>query len=559
VNVWPDNPIGYGAEGMKYRFQWNFPIFFSPHDTNKIYACSQYLHVSYNGGEKWEIISPDLSRNDSAKLVSSGGPITKDNTGVEYYSTIFAAAESPLEKGLLWCGSDDGLLHVSKDGGKNWKNVTPKKLPEWSQINSIEVDPFQKGGLYMAVTRYKHGDYKPYLYYTKNYGETWELIINGIPEEHFTRVIRADRTVKGLLYCGTEYGIYISSDNGQHWQPFQLNLPTVPITDLALKDNDLIIATQGRSFWILDDLNVIWDELSNPTKETELRLFKVSPTVVFGGGNGSKSVIAGTNHPAGVRFFFNIPNIKNSVLLRFIDSNGKIIRTFDSKAPETVNQLTIEKGLNIFNWNGRYEKADAFEGLLMWWGTLDGPVAPPGQYKARLICENDSVEINFEILMDPRTEGTLEDIQAQFEFLLDIRNKVDETHDAIRHMRAVKNQIAALNMRLDSVQHAIVIAEGKRLDSLMTEIESVLYQTKLKSNQDMLNYPIKLNNKLAHIASLASMGSYRPTHQMIAVKDNITQQINQELQKWQAIQNRDLPAYNALIREEKVNVIGVKE
>lgn len=559
VNVWPDNPIGEGAEGMKYRFQWNFPIFFSPHDPNKLYACSQYLHVSYNGGEKWEIISPDLSRNDSVKLISSGGPITKDNTGVEYYATIFAAVESPYEENVLWCGSDDGLVHISKDGGKNWKNVTPKKLPEWSLINSIEVDPFQKGGLYIAVTRYKHGDYTPYLYYTSNYGESWELITNGIPEEHFTRVIRADKNVKNLLYCGTEFGMYISTDKGKNWKPFQLNLPKVPITDLALKDNDLIVATQGRSFWILDDLNILWDELARPTKVDELRLYSVTPTVGYGGGSGNTSVSAGTNHPAGVRLFFNVPDTKQPVQLRFIDDSGKMIRTFNSKASEESNKLTFEKGMNIFNWNSRYEKADKFDGLLMWWGTLEGPTAPPGNYTARLIVGEDSVETNFEILLDPRSEGTAEDRQAQFDFLLEIRNKLDETHDAIRHMREVKSQIAALNGRLDQKQYAVVIAEGKRLDSLMTEIESVLYQTKLQSNQDMLNYPIRLNNKLAHVASLASMGIYRPTEQMIGVKNDITAQINLELKKWQGIQNNDLPAYNELIRNEKVNVIGINE
>ena len=262
INVWPDNPIGYGAEGMRYRFQWNFPLFFSPHDKNKLYTCSQFLHVSYNGGESWEIISPDLSRNDSTKLVSSGGPITKDNTGVEYYATIFAAIESPYEKDLIWCGSDDGLIHVTRDGGKNWENVTPKKLPEWTMINSIEADPNNKGGLYVAATGYKMGDYTPYLYHTTDYGETWKLITNGIPEGYFTRVIRADQNVPGLLYCGTEFGLFISTNEGQNWESFQLNLPLVPITDLALKDNDLIVATQGRSFWVFDDLNVIWEEAS---------------------------------------------------------------------------------------------------------------------------------------------------------------------------------------------------------------------------------------------------------------------------------------------------------
>ncbi len=557
INVWPDNPIGYGAEGMRYRFQWNFPLFFSPHDDNKLYTCSQFLHVSTNGGQNWEIISPDLSRNDSTKLVSSGGPITKDNTGVEYYATIFAALESPYEKDLLWCGSDDGLIHVSQDGGKNWNNVTPKKLPEWAQINSIEADPFNKGGLYIAATMYRMGDYTPYLYHTKDYGKTWTLITNGIPSEHFTRVIRADQHVEGLLYCGTEFGMYISSDNGTNWKPFQLNLPPVPITDLALKDNDLIVATQGRSFWIFDDLNVIWDEIKSPTKEDELRLFSTHPTVGYGGSSRT-SLRAGTNHPEGVRFYFNVPDGEEKLTLKFLDSEGYLIRVFTTNAGDKDNQFDAETGMNTFDWDTRYEKADKFEGMLLWWGTLQGPKAPPGNYTARLISESDSVDVSFQILLDPRTEGTAEDRQAQFAFLLQIRNKLDETHDAIRAMRDLKAQISALKSRIDNDQFEAVIEEGKRLDSLMTDIEKVLYQTKLKSNQDMLNFPIMLNNKLAHVASLASMGIYRPTEQMIGVAKDITEKIDAELAKWYSIQQNDIPKYNELIRTEKVDVIGVK-
>ncbi len=556
INVWPDNPIGYGAEGMRYRFQWNFPLFFSPHDKNKLYTGSQFLHVSYNGGQNWEIISPDLSRNDSTKLVASGGPITKDNTGVEYYATIFAAIESPFEKDLLWCGSDDGLLHVSKDAGKNWSNVTPKKLPEWAQINSIEADPFNKGGLYVAATMYRMGDYTPYLYHTKDYGKTWKLITNGIPEEHFTRVIRADQNVEGLLYCGTEFGMYISSDNGANWQPFQLNLPPVPITDLAIKDNDLIVATQGRSFWIFDDLNVIWDEIKSPTKENDLRLFSVHPTVGYGGSDRT-SLQAGTNHPSGVRFYFNVPDEEEKLTLKFMDSSGELIRSFSTKASDKANKFEVESGLNTFDWNTRYPKADKFDGMLMWWGTLQGPKAPPGTYTARLISETDSSEVSFEILLDPRTEGSAEDRQAQFAFLLEIRNKLDETHDAITAMRSLKGQISGLKSRIDNEKYATVIEEGKRLDSIMTSIEKVLYQTKLKSNQDMLNYPIMLNNKLAHVASLASMGIYRPTEQMIGVAKDITAKIDVELKKWYDIQKNDIPKYNELIRTEKVDVIGV--
>ncbi|MEM6724390.1 MAG: glycosyl hydrolase, partial [Bacteroidota bacterium] len=257
VNVWPDNPMGHGVVGMRYRFQWNFPIFFSPHDPDLLYTTSNHVHRSTDGGGSWEIISPDLTRNDTTKMGSSGGPITQDNTSVEYYCTIFAAAESPREKGVIWTGSDDGLVHISRDAGKNWTNITPPQLPEWSMINSLDIDPHQDGGCYLAVTRYKLGDYQPMLYKTKDYGKTWTAINKGIDPGHFTRVVRADPKRRGLLYAGTETGMYISFDDGANWQAFQLNLPIVPITDLAIKDENLIVATQGRSLWMIDDLGPI--------------------------------------------------------------------------------------------------------------------------------------------------------------------------------------------------------------------------------------------------------------------------------------------------------------
>lgn len=562
INVWPDNPIGYGAEGMKYRFQWNFPLFFSPHNPEKLYTASQHLHVSMDGGGSWKIISPDLSRNDSSKLVPSGGPITKDNTGVEYYATIFSAIESPYEKDLLWCGSDDGLMHVSKDGGENWENVTPKNLPEWAMINSIEADPFHKGGLYIAATKYKAGDYQPYLYHTLNYGKSWTRITNGIPSDHFTRVIRADRKVEGLLYCGTESGLYVSIDDGKNWKPFQLNLPIVPITDMALKENNLIIATQGRSFWILDDLDLLWQEMERPNalKITPKKSAIYSPSATTGVGGGSRtSQTAGTNHSGGVRIFYKIdPELaEKNVSLKILDKNNEVIRSFNNNASDRQNKFDVKGGTNLFTWNMRYPKADKFDGMLMWWGTLEGPEAAPGTYTARLITEADSVETTFDIILDPRSEGTVEDRQAQFDFLLEIRNTLDETHDAIRHMRELKEQIRSLSARLSETTHQELIDEAERLEGMMDEIEGQLYQTKLKSNQDMLNYPIQLNNKLAHVASLASMSPNRPTQQMIDVKNFLTEKIEVLLEDWNRILEKDVPTYNKMIRDKGVDFIGV--
>ena len=551
INVWPDNPMGSGAEGMRYRFQWNFPVFFSPHNSEHLYTCSQFVHRSANGGASWDIISPDLTRGETEKLVSSGGPITKDNTGVEYYATVFAAAESPREPGLIWAGSDDGLIHVTRDAGATWQNVTPKGMPADALVNSIEVDPHRDGGLYVAATRYKSGDYAPYLYHTDDYGVTWRTLTKGIDRGHFTRVIRADLNTPGLLYAGTEFGLYVSTDDGANWRSFQLNLPEVPITDLALKDNDLIVATQGRSFWLLDDLDVLWQGLEG-FDAAQPHLFQPHPTVGYGGGNGSESATAGTNHPAGVRVNFHVPE-GGGATLTFRDSEGAEIQSYAG------SDLDIAAGLNHFDWNMRYEKADDFDGLLMWWGTLSGPVAPPGDYTVELAVEGDTLVSSFEVLMDPRAECSREDRIAQFEFLKSIRDKVDETHDAIRHMRSVKSQSSALLGRLDENEYPDIFEEAHALDSLMTAVEEVLYQTKLKSNQDMLNFPIKLNNKLAHVGSLASMGVYAPTEQMVGVRDEVTALIDAELAKWHALRDERLPAFNVLIRESAIDLIGVPE
>ncbi|MFM7488369.1 MAG: WD40/YVTN/BNR-like repeat-containing protein, partial [Cytophagales bacterium] len=306
INAWPDNPMGHGAEGAKYRFQWNFPIFFSPHNPKKLYAASQHLHVSYNSGESWELASPDLTRNDPTKLGPSGGPITKDNTAVEYYCTVFAVAESPYEKDLILAGSDDGLLNITRDGGKNWAKLSVAGMPEWTMINSVEFSPHEKGAAYVATTSYKSGDYKPYLFKTKDYGKTWTKITDGIDPNHFTRVVRTDLKRQGLLYAGTEFGMYISFDDGTSWKPFQLNLPIVPVTDLTIKNDNLIAATQGRSFWLIDDITPL-HQLNETIAISDFHLYKPMPSYRMNGGQGGwrgEPKTEGKNHPGGVMIHY---------------------------------------------------------------------------------------------------------------------------------------------------------------------------------------------------------------------------------------------------------------
>ncbi len=558
INVWPDNPMGYGAEGMKYRFQWNFPIFFSPHNPKRLYAASNHLHVTEDGGKSWEIISPDLTRNDASKLGSSGGPITQDNTSVEYYCTVFAAAESYHEEGVIWAGSDDGLLHITRDGGKNWSNVTPKGMPEWMMFNSVEIDPFRKGGAYVAGTRYKLGDYTPYLYHTSDYGATWKLITKGIDKLHFTRVLRADPERDGLLYAGTESGMYISFDNGAAWQPFQMNLPMVPITDLAIKNNNLIAATQGRSFWMIDDLTVL-HQLSDEVLAADQYLFQPLNAYRMDGSQGRPSKTQGMNHPGGVTFHFNInevPADSVAVALELYEEGGNLIRTYASDAKEKGEKLEFEKGGNTFNWNMRYPDGVDFDGMIMWWAGVGGPKAQPGTYEARLEVGDQEQVQTFEILPDPRSEATAEDMAAQFEFMKSVQDKVSEAHQAIIDLRDVKKQVNGFIERLPKGDNYAALREqAKVITESLTEVEENLYQTKNSSRQDPLNFPIRLTNKLAHLNSLVGIGDSRPTAQAYSVKEEISTLIDDELTNYRRIMNQEIPKFNQLIRENQIDLI----
>lgn len=566
VNVWPDNPMGHGAEGMKYRFQWNFPIFFSPHNPKKLYTTSNHVHVSYNGGQSWETISPDLTRNDKSKLGPSGGPITKDNTSVEYYCTIFAAAESPYEKDFIVTGSDDGLVYATTDGGKEWKAITPAGMPEWMMINSVEFDPHSKGGIYIAGTRYKLGDYKPYLFKSKDYGKTWTKITDGIDAGHFTRVLRADPKRKGLLYAGTETGMYVSFDDGASWKTFQLNLPIVPITDLTIKNDNLIAATQGRGFWLIDDLTPL-HQLSEQVATTDTYLFKPLASYRMGPAFswGRPSRTAGQNHPGGVTVHYYIKDTtKAQVSLEFLQTDGKLIKKFSTK-PDTKakeEKLTLKQpGMNKFNWNMRYADAERFDGMILWAASMNGPRALPGTYKVKLTVNGKVLESDFEILKDPRATATHADMQAQFDFLQEVIAKVSETNQTIKKIRTVREQI---NRAIDPIKDQKdamkdVLDKAKAIQDGMKTIEESLYQTKNRSGQDPLNFPIRLNNKLAHLNSLASSGNFKPTDQMVAFKKEITTEIDGHLAALNKILKEEVPAFNALVKQKNIDAVVLKD
>ena len=560
INVWPEDNMGHGAEDAKYRFQWNFPIFFSPHNPKKLYACSNYLHVTTDEGQSWSVVSPDLTTNDKSRQKSSGGPITQDNTSVEYYCTIFAAAESPRVPDLLWTGSDDGLVHVSRDGGKNWNKVTPPNMPRWTMVNCIEPDPHTDGGCYIAATSYKLGDYKPYLFYTADYGATWKQINNGIAEEHFTRTIRADPKVKGLLYAGTEQGMYWSSDNGANWKPLQLNLPVVPITDLTIKENKLIAATQGRSIWMIDDLLPLHALAQNASNNTDIRLFTPATTYRMAGYGGGKSKLAGENHPNGVMVHFwlkDLPNENDTVALAFYDANNQLIRRFSNKTNDA--KLPLKKGGNRFVWDLAYPPAEKFDGMVLWSYDLEGPKVVPGMYTVRLETKGTPQSAGFEIVADKRSKSTPADFKAQLDFVQSVGAKITQAHRAIKDIRDVRSQLNTIKEKTDKKpEYKPLLDLIAQTDSVMTGVEKAIYQTQNRSSQDPLNFPVRLNDKLANLMGLNAGSDYPPTQQSLEVREYLFRLTDEQLGKWETVKTSNLPEINRLFRTLGVDLVKPK-
>lgn len=560
ITVWPNDPIGQGADAQKYRFQWNFPLFFSPHDSSKLYAAGNVLFYTKDAGTTWIAISPDLTTNDKSKQNPSGGMITKDNTGVEVYCTIFAAAESPLEKDVIYAGSDDGLLHVTKNGGATWQKITPAELPAWTMINAIEVDPFDNGKMYFAATGYKLNDNKPYLFSTTDYGVTWKKITNGIPSNDFTRVIRADQKRKGLLYCGTESGLYISFDDGANWQRFQNNFPIVPVTDITIKNNDLIIATQGRGFWVLDDLSVLQQTEKN-ISANQLFVYDIRDTYLIPGSTNEKPVNAGKNPPTGVniRYFINAETDSlHQVTIKIFDKGDTVIHTFSTNASDKIYKITAEKGVNQFVWNMQYPDAVKIDGMFLWNDVPRGPLAAPGTYNARIIFGKDSIEQSFVLLPDPHSTASAKDYVLQFDFQMEVLRKFNQTQNAITELRSIRNQVSAYIKKLESPQSDTLKPLADSIDKKLTRIEETLYETRNKSTQDMLNFGIKLNDKLAGTYYAAAQGNFKPTQQVREVYEELSAEIDKQLALLLEVKTVDVAKFNARAHDMVLPVILLK-
>ncbi|WP_462249910.1 WD40/YVTN/BNR-like repeat-containing protein [Ferruginibacter sp.] len=560
VSVWPDDPLGGGADVSKYRFQWNFPIFFSPHNPKKLYAGGNILFATENEGASWTALGGDLTTNDKLRQRSSGGPITKDNTGVEVYCTIFTATESALEKDLLWTGSDDGLIHVSKDAGKNWENVTPPAAGKWMMWNCVETDPFVKGKAYFVGTKYKSDDFAPYIFKTEDYGKTWVKITNGIASNNFTRAMRADRKVKGLLYAGTEYGMYISYDDGASWKTFQLNLPMVPITDLTIKENDLIVATQGRSFWVLDDLSVVQQKANDITNKN-LFVYTVNDVFRFDGFQNLNTKNAGMNPPNGSSIFYYVKNINDSskVSIEILDKNKKQIKLFATNAKEKDDKIDVSKGMNQFVWNMLYPPADKIEGQIIWHGNVPGPKAAPGNYFYKIKADKDSAEGSFVIKANPAYKLTQQDYDDQFNFLIAVRDKFNDIQKAIKNIRDVRKQISDFTDKQGKDLPKEIKQQADTINKQMTTIEEALHQTKAKSGQDVLNFPIRLDDKISGLYDFAVSGNAAPAKQVKDAFAELGAQTDVQLNALKKLLDDDVVKLNALIREKVLPVIGLKK
>jgi photosystem II stability/assembly factor-like uncharacterized protein len=564
ISAWPENPMGWGAGDLKYRFQWTAPILVSRFDSNALYHAAQVLFRSTNEGQSWEIISPDLTRNDKSKQKSSGGPITQDNTSVEYYCTIFALAESLHSPNILWVGTDDGLVSITRNGGKNWEDITPKEMPEWSLISMIEPSAFDSATAYIAVDRHELDDFRPYIYKTENFGKSWKKITNGLPDNAFVRVVREDPKREGLLYAGTETGVFVSFDDGANWQSLQLNLPVVPIHDMVVKENDLVAATHGRSFWILDDLTPL-HQITDRTAKSDFYLFKPREAYCMRGWGWPRPNI-GQNPPSGSVIYYYFREIpEEEVALEFMDREGRIIKKFIGLSGEEERmiplstQFSVEAGMNRFIWNMRYPDAERVPGAILWGGTLSGPVAVPGVYSVKLSVGERSMTQSWAWQKDPRLSTSQEEFQEQFDFLIQIRDTVTEINRAINRLRDIKKQLDEISLKVKELEKGEEIIKAARsLKVRLSSVEDVLIQSKSKSGQDPLNYPVLLDNKIAALASVVASADARPTDQSYQVFKELSAKADEQLQRLRSIIERDLPEFNELVKKAKIPAIIIK-
>lgn len=571
VNVWPENPMGQSAGDLRERVQWTFPIVFDPHDPQTLYTGTQHLWKTTNEGQSWQRISPDLTRADPRTLGPSGGPITRDQTGVETYATVFTIGVSPRERGVIWTGSDDGKAFVTRDGGGSWTDVTPAELPEQTKIHTMEASPHRPGTAYLAGNRFLLGDFRPYLFRTDDYGHTWTNIAGNLPEGDFLRSVREDPVRPRMLYAATERGIWVSWDDGARWESLKLNLPVVQVSDVAVRDADIVISTHGRSFYALDAGAHLLRQLNDVPAQPATARGRAArtPARLFQPADATRGV------DQGVTVYYSLPSAARRLTVEFLDGQGNVIRTFandtrpdsvrnrrgaggggedDDERPRAQRYAPNQPGMNRFSWNLRHPGPTSFPGMILWAAdTATGPRVVPGTYAVRLTADGQVLRQSFAVRMDPRVQGvTQADLQRRFDFAMQIRNRVSEANDAVLLIRGVRRQVEE---RRGRTENAEVRTAADSLLARMAVIEERLYQVRNQSNQDPLNYPIRLNNKLAALMSHVEEAEAAPTEQSYQVFQELSGQLDRELGALNQLWATDLEAFNRLLRASRLPAV----
>lgn len=573
----PELSDAWGAANLEHRFQWTAPVLISSYDSNTLYHGGERLFKTTDGGVHWQAISPDLTRNDKSKQRVSGGEITLDDSGTEYYDTIFALAESPVTKGLLWVGTDDGLIQITRDEGKSWSNITPKDLPEWSRISQIEASPHNAGTAYVAVDRHQSDDLKPYVYKTTDYGQSWTKLTNGIPEGSFVRAVREDPKKRGLLYAATENGVYVSFNDGAEWKSLKLNLPATPVHDLVVKDNDLVIATHGRAFWILDDISPLRQFTDDVAKKD---LYVYAPAAGYRiqageAGEHHPSKRTGQNPPAGAVIYYYVkdaPKVGTETKLEILDASGKVIRKYSSAETELLDEplgpddkkpekeIKPDAGLNRFVWDLRYEEAHRIPGYYLWEynGGAKGPVAAPGQYQVRVTVGSESQVVPLEVKLDPRVKISPAELAAQFSLLAQVHEELNRVYDAVNQIQDVRSQVAGLKRRLpENTSTKAIVTSADDLEKKLVAVRDGLVNLTISANEDSLAYPPQIDAKLAFLAIAVGSSDSAPTEAEQVEFEKLKRQSGELLSRWDDLQRRDLAAFQKLTAEGSLSTVVV--
>jgi photosystem II stability/assembly factor-like uncharacterized protein len=560
INPYPDNPMGYASADIAERFQWTFPIVIAPADPSVLYVGSQHVWKSTNEGQSWTKISPDLTRHDARTMGASGGPITKDNTGVETYATIFSIAPSAKDQNLLWTGSDDGFVFVTRDGGANWKNVTPPGLSDYARISLVEASPFRPGTAYVAANRYQQDDFKPYVFRTDDYGATWTPIVTGVKPADFARAVREDPKRAKLLYLGTEHGIYISWDDGAKWESLQQNLPDTPVHDITVADRDLVIATHGRGFYVMDNISPLRQGGLQTT--TNFHLYK------------PEDALRGLDRNIAIDYY--LKNAAQKITMEFLDPQGKVVRTFTGTPADAERRQQpagggdddggfrrppephppVDAGLHRQTWDMRYAGATDFPGMIMWAANARGPQAPPGQYQVKITVDGETETQAFAIRREPRLlkDVTDQDLRDQFDLAIQIRDRVSLANEAVLLARGIKAQIAERKAKIDPRQAAAIKAL-EDLEKSVSDVEGEIYQVRLQSSQDPLNFPIKLNNKIAALQGIVESADVRPTEQTYSMFRTLSNRLDEQLGKLDSAITSKMPPANQQLQRQKLDPI----